>query len=262
MPDGSSPGLEISADTLQKLSGVLLTEQTLEEVLDLVVELAETSLPVADAASVSVKTDGKKITPAFSKKMATDLDQLQYDEDEGPCVEAMATGEEVMSFPLEPKRWKKFSAAATAEGVHGMYSLPLRAGNDTIGALNLYSRRQEGPDDKERELARMFARQAAVAVANSAAFNDARRLSEQLREALQTREVIGQAKGILMLREGYGPDEAFDALKKMSQHSNVKLRDVAQRLVDAARASKEKGSKASSEGQVGLPITEEAPADV
>ena len=206
-----------------------------DEVLDLVAELAEGSLSVADAASVSVKTDGKRITPASSQKMATDLDQLQYDEDEGPCIEAMTTGEEILSFPLEQKRWVKFAAAATADGVHGMYSLPLSADNDTIGALNLYSRRQEGPDDKERELARMFARQAAVVVANSTALNDARQLSDQLQEALQSREVIGQAKGILMLREGYGPDEAFDALKTMSQHANVKLRDVAQQLVDSVR---------------------------
>ncbi|MDQ3962417.1 MAG: GAF and ANTAR domain-containing protein [Actinomycetota bacterium] len=238
MPDGSSRGLEISPDVLQKLSGVLLTQQTLEEVLQLVVELAEASIPLADAASVSVKTDGKRITPASSKKMAMELDQLQYDNNEGPCVDAMTTGKEILSFPLERARWRTFATAAIADGVNGMYSLPLRAARDTIGALNLYSRSDHGPADKERDLGRMFAEQAAVVVANSAAFNDARRLSEQLQEALASRDLIGQAKGILMLREGYGPHEAFDALKKMSQDSNIKLRDVARQVVESAHKSK------------------------
>jgi GAF domain-containing protein len=238
MPDGSKPGLEVSDDPFQQLSNVLLGELSVDEVLNLVVDLAEGTLDVADAASVSVKDHGKRVTPASSEKIATDLDQVQYDHDEGPCIDAMNTGQEIASFPLDEERWKRFAPVALASGVKGMFSLPLRTERETIGALNLYSRNEEGPGESERELGRMFARQAAVVVANSLAFADSRKLSEQLQEALQSREVIGQAKGMLMLREGYGPDEAFDALRKMSQDSNVKLREVAQRLVDSVRKTR------------------------
>ena len=204
--------------------------------LALIVQLAERSLDLVSAASISVESQGERVTAAASDQIATDLDQLQYGEDQGPCIDAMTTGEEVESFPLDEKRWQKFVPAALASGVNGMYSLPLQIDGRTIGAMNLYSNSGDSPPESERQLARMFAQQTADVLANTVAYADAVTLSEQLKEALESREVIGQAKGILMLRNGYGPDEAFDELRKISQDSNVKLRAVAQSLVDSVRS--------------------------
>lgn len=225
------PTRDETSDTLLRMAEVLIAEDSIENVLGLVVDLAEKDLAVADAVSVSLGEDGRRVTAASSGDMATELDEVQYAADEGPCIDAMKTGTETHSFPLDLQRWERFGKSAQGYGVEGMYSLPLKTGEKTIGALNVYSLHSEAPDESDRWTARNFARHASVLLANSSAYADARRYGEQLMEAVRTRDVIGQAKGILMEREGLTSDQAFDALREISQRSNVKLRDVAQEVV-------------------------------
>lgn len=237
MPEQSPTRDETSA-TLLRMAEVLIAEDSIETVLGLVVDLAEKNLAVAHAVSVTLGEDGRRVTAASSGAMATELDDVQYAADEGPCIDAIKTGTETHSFPLDMQRWQRFSKTAQGYGVEGMYSLPLKAGEKAIGALNIYSLQSEPPDESDRWTARNFARQASVLLANTSAYADARRYGEQLMEAVHTRDVIGQAKGILMEREGLTPDQAFDALREKSQRSNVKLRDVAQQLVESAQKPK------------------------
>jgi AmiR/NasT family two-component response regulator len=112
-------------------------------------------------------------------------------------------------------------------------SLPLVIGNHgTAGVLNLYS--QSRPfEESDEEIGRRFVAPASVAVANARAYAKAHALIEQLQEALQSRDVIGQAKGIIEAREQCGADEAFERLRAMSQHRNIKLRDLAAAIVEA-----------------------------
>ncbi|HEY7874874.1 MAG TPA: GAF and ANTAR domain-containing protein [Actinomycetota bacterium] len=115
--------------------------------------------------------------------------------------------------------------------MRGAVSHPLHI-NGSVGALNLYSTEEHGFDEASRAIGEIFARQATIALRNASTYLAARMLAEQLNEALESRDLIGRAKGILMEREGVTDDEAFHMLRVISQNTNVKLRDIAQRVVE------------------------------
>jgi GAF domain-containing protein len=140
----------------------------------------------------------------------------------------------VHSFPFDLELWPGLRAAVEESGVRGVYSLPLQVQAAPMGALNLYSKAPTWPSDDHAELARAFARQAAIVLANAAAYAAAAAHVEQLEEGLRTREMIGQAKGILMERELCSADAAFEMLRQLSMRTNVKLRAVAEKIVASA----------------------------
>jgi AmiR/NasT family two-component response regulator len=112
-------------------------------------------------------------------------------------------------------------------------SIPFLPMGQPIGTLNIYSRSTDAFCDDDVGTATLFAEQAAIVIANSVAYSSAVGTNDQLREAVESREVIGQAKGILMEREQCSADEAFDLLKSVSQRTNRKLRTVAQDVIDS-----------------------------
>ncbi len=230
--------LEISPevlDALQRLSSLLESDDALEKTLKTVVDVCVATLPGCDSAGVTLRLDGKNSTAAASDQYTLEIDKIQYDLDEGPCVAAIEDSEfhQIDAYSQET-RWPEFCNRAAEAGVGSSLSFPLN--NDgTVGALNIYSKTERSFDEPAIGLADVFAKQAVVAVHNANTYVAARRLADQLNEALKTRDVIGQAKGILMEREGVSDEEAFEMLKTISQNSNVKLRDVAQRLVAESR---------------------------
>lgn len=118
---------------------------------------------------------------------------------------------------------------AERDGLRSSASFPIRV-NGTVGALNLYAKSEHAFDNGTSDIAEVFAKQAAIALENAAIYGAARKLGDKLNEALRSRDLIGQAKGILMEREGVSDEEAFSMLKTISQNSNIRLRDVAERL--------------------------------
>ena len=122
---------------------------------------------------------------------------------------------------------------AEQEGVRSILAIPFVPMGRPIGTLNIYSATVDGFDDTDSEIARLFAEQAAIVIANSAAYADAVTVNGQLNGALESRELIGQAKGILMEREGITADDAFLLLKEVSQRTNRKLRTVAQDVINS-----------------------------
>ncbi|MGH2756303.1 MAG: ANTAR domain-containing protein [Actinomycetota bacterium] len=215
------------------MTELLIGETTLDSILQLVSELAERTLPAADGVSVTLNKNGKLLTAAHSKEFAKKIDEMQYQHRDGPCVTAIRTGDEVHSFPFDFSRWPNLQAVAEDNGVGGVYSLPLKVHPDPLGALNVYSTQTTGPSDAQVHLARLFAKQSSILLANATAYADAQAHVDQLKEGLRSREVIGQAKGILMQRERCSADAAFDMLRQISMRTNIKLRDVAQRIVDS-----------------------------
>jgi hypothetical protein len=113
-----------------------------------------------------------------------------------------------------------------------VFSHPLRTRDKTSSGLNLYSHRQGSTETWNYDAVAAFARTASIAIANSSAFEQLAHRNDGLMTALKTREIIGEAKGILMNRDGITSDEAFDELRARSQHSNRKLRDVASDVRD------------------------------
>jgi GAF domain-containing protein len=220
------------AEFLPELAGLLLSEETVSGLLDVVVNLAVSGVEGVAGASVSmVVRDGEQLeTTNSSSEMIRDIDQAQYQGRGGPCVEAIRVGQEV-TVTIPHPAWAEFSEGAAQAGVRSVWSLPLKVRERTTGALNLYSTAGEPWEDPATRAARGLAHQASVVLANAAALMSTQLTNQHLQEALASRDVIGQAKGILMARENIGADEAFDILRRASQRSGRKLRDVAAELI-------------------------------
>jgi GAF domain-containing protein len=215
------------------MGGLLLSDLTVDTVLELATEITERTVRSASAVSLTlVREDGAQ-TPNASEPVARDLDEVQYKEDEGPCLEAYAE-RAVVNVSLaddRSQRWPAFRDAAEAHGIRSILSVPLVAGDRAFGALNVYSREPAAFDGIEVATASLLAAQAAAVLANAVAFADASALNAQLRDALESRDLIGQAKGILMERESCDAEAAFTILRRASQRTNRKLREVAAELV-------------------------------
>lgn len=214
------------------LSRLILAEETLETTLSRVAGLACRTLGRCDLASVTMLNDGRPSTPVQTDSLAADLDATQYRSERGPCLEAYGTRTVIRGMiPAGADRWPEFTEACVKAGIRSVMSVPLVASDRPLGALNLYSRSEGGYGETDEETAVLFSEQAAIACANAEVYWRTYSLTEHLREALESRDVIGQAKGILMARRGCTPDVAFEALRKVSQHCNIKLRDIAEQVV-------------------------------
>ena len=223
---------EVLENAMRALSRLLLAEETLETTHGRVASLACRTLPPCDLASVTMINEGRPSTPVQTDPLAGDLDAVQYKSRRGPCLEAYQVGRVVREKIAEKAdRWPEFSTVAAMAGVQSVLAVPLVANSHPLGALNLYSKSAGGYDDTAEETAVLFSEQAAVACANAEVYWRTYTLTENLREALESRDVIGQAKGILMARRNCTPDAAFEALRKASQHRNTKLRDIAEQVV-------------------------------
>ncbi len=245
MSNGNGINTEEFAESLNRFATVLLSKDTLSSVLDLVVNLTEQTIAGADGVSVTMIRDGRYTTAAHSHDWVERIDSLQYQANEGPCISA---AEERKLFRIDDlraeERWKDFCEMACTHGVNSVLSIPFIPLDDPIGALNIYSFTRAAFDDVREQVGSLLAQQAAIALANSQAFAGASELNEQLRTALSSRDVIGQAKGIIMEREKVDADQAFNILKSMSKRSNRKLREIAQEVANSvAKSATDGGSR-------------------
>jgi GAF domain-containing protein len=197
----------------------------LDHLLQLIVDLGEHYIEGCDGVSLMlIRARGSISSPAYSSVVAYESDLAQYATDEGPCLEAIREHETVLIDDLETDtRWPAYRQAALALGVRSMISFRLFVLEDTMGALDFYSTAPHTFGRRAQLLGEVFASHAAVALKSA--------ISETgLRAALDTRDVIGQAKGVLMERERLGPDEAFARLQRLSQAQNRPLREIAEDL--------------------------------
>ncbi|MFS0885410.1 GAF and ANTAR domain-containing protein [Aeromicrobium sp. 179-A 4D2 NHS] len=220
-----------SADVAQALAVAarrMSVPRTVEEGLDAIVRTAVLALPGFDHAGISAldRHHGFE-TVSGTDQLVWELDSLQYDLAEGPCVDA-AGGEPVVvaGNALHERRWPRFMAAAAERGLHAQIGVRLDVDGKTYGCLNLYATRPLTLDGRDVELAQLFGTHAAIALGRN-------RAEDQLSEAIATRKVIGQAIGIITQRYRITSDRAFQFLVRASQAGNIKLRDVAQDVVDS-----------------------------
>jgi hypothetical protein len=186
--------------------------------------------------SVTLGDSNGYCTPVETHALATELDELQYALDEGPCVSAAEPDGEPVVFSGDlgsDDDFARFGPAAARRAVHCVLAVQLfPKGSPRVGALNFYSRRPDGLGERERDIAVVLAAHASTALVGTLAMEAAELEKVQLEQALQTRDVIGQAKGILMERRGITADEAFEVLRSASQALNVKLARVAATLAE------------------------------
>jgi GAF domain-containing protein len=212
---------------MAELARHMAAPRGVHEVLADVTAAAVELIPRAHVSGVLLlKKGGEFESLADTQDLAAQLDQLQRQFGEGPCAEAALEETIVRSDDLRDEpRWPQYAPAAVQRGVLGSLSFKLYTADRTAGALNLFSF-DAGPWDVEAETI------GSVLAAHAAAAILAVRHGEQLHSALSTRDRIGQAKGIIMERFGVDDVRAFELLRKLSQESQTKLVDIAQRVVD------------------------------
>ena len=218
-----------TAEEFAQLALSLHDEPTLEDTVGRVLEFALQAVGCTFAGVIFVQQGRGVETFAATDPLIKDLDRLQFEIGEGPDLEVIADrlGVLVDDTATDP-RWPTWNREVAEVGIRSMLGTRIHTGSSTIGSLNLYDVRPHHFGEEDRDVAHVLARHAAVAVA-------ATREQTQLWEAIDARQLIGQATGILMERFAMDQDRAFAVLRRYSQDRNVKLRDVAARLVETRR---------------------------
>jgi putative methionine-R-sulfoxide reductase with GAF domain len=233
---GSAAGLERTApadgaadnqlaQTLSELARTLEAEDDTEQMLADLVAAAVAQIPGVDEGSISVVQARREVvSQSPSGDLPQRVDALQAETGEGPCLDATYE-QRVVQVPdmRSETRWPHFARRAAEAGAASMLSFQLWVDGDNLGALNLYGREPNAFGEESVQIGLLFVSHAAVAMAGA-------QKQDQLLSGLDARDLIGQAKGILMERYKVDAQKAFALLVRASQHTNRKLRDVAAEL--------------------------------
>ncbi|GAA4287476.1 GAF and ANTAR domain-containing protein [Georgenia daeguensis] len=228
----SLPLAEELARAYAGASGLLLTDGAVRNALRLVTSVAAEAIPGTTGAGVTVRDGDARITVAATHPLVEQLDTVQYETGEGPCLTAWERHATVRVADLRrEERWPRWGRAVRPTGVRSALSTALVAGDKAVGTLKIYSQRAAAYDDSSEHLLRMFAAQAATLVAHARGADDARRLSEDLRTAIRSRDLVATARGILMEREHLNEPDALALLVALARREHRDLQEVALGLV-------------------------------
>ncbi|MGJ9413762.1 ANTAR domain-containing protein [Aeromicrobium sp. CF4.19] len=229
--------------SLARLAAELAETRTFGASVKHIVDFAAETFGTDHAAILLIREEGKTFeSSGTSTPVAKAVDALQTSLHEGPCVDAAVESRMVVANDLsEDPRWPRWASAVVDLGIRSVLSTELHAGGRRIGALNIFDLRPREFTREEMELAQLLAYHA------SAALRAAREI-EGLTIALDSRNVIGQAQGILMERYGVDGDRAFAILRRYSQDHNIKLIEVAKGLIRSSDLPTEPSSPPGDSG--------------
>jgi GAF domain-containing protein len=221
-------------EALHALLAIELEGAALDDVLHRLVLIAADVVEGAEEVSITLLRDERPWTAAHSGPLSLAADELQYGLGHGPCIDAGASGTQLLVDDMTAEtRWSDYAVRAVEAGVASSLSLPLPVQTRVVGALNCYARTPGAFVERSAAVGRELAGHVAVAVGNAVAYDDTARLAADMRAAMASRAVIEQAKGVIMAQNRCDAERAFDILRRASQGRNVKLRDVAQGVVDS-----------------------------
>lgn len=221
-------------DSLTGLAEVLTHSESVRETLTAILGLALRTVPGCRAASVTVLDDGGRPgTIAATSDQTYEMDRRQYDLADGPCLDA-ARRHVVNRWSLDEaeQRFPQFTSLAREMGLRSYLSAGLSLAGRQLGALNLSSEETDGFSQLDEDMLTLFTVPAAAAIVAADRYANARELTGQLEQALQSRAAIDRAVGIIMAESRCTPDEAFATLSRASNNRNVKLRDLAAEIVE------------------------------
>jgi GAF domain-containing protein len=227
---------ELSA-VFARAHGMLLTEERVENALTLLAALAHDTLgpDTVGAGITMLGADGERISRAATGELVARADGLQYELGEGPCLTAWAGRTLVRVDDTEgDARWPRWAAAAAGLGLRSVLSAPLVAGDVALGAIKVYADRPHVYDERSQRLLSMLAVQAAVLLAGVRTAQDARRLTDELRQTLRSRDLVAMAKGVVMASEQVGEDAAFALLVALGQREHRSMQEIAASVVAAS----------------------------
>ena len=215
------------ATTFADVARALLSDNDLDSVLGRIAAVGVEEVDGCESAGIDLLEKRVVRTVAWTSEKARRMGELQNEVGEGPCLSAIVEHDTFRSGDLEREdRWPKFAERAHSEtGIRSMLGFRLFAEEDTMGALNLHSSSRDAFDEEAEAVGSILAAHAAVAMSWA-------REREYMKTAIENRDVIGQAKGLLMARRNVTGDAAFELLRDASQRLNVKLSQVAEHMVD------------------------------
>ena len=207
------------------------------DVIDLLTGLADrcvSLLGVSAAGVMLASPDGELRLVASSSETMRVLELFELQAQEGPCLDAFRTGDRVAHENLRSGtgRWPRFSTVALEAGFESAFALPMRLRDMTIGALNVFSVGQTPMEEADVTVARAFADLATISVLQHRAASETQIVNQQLTQALASRILIEQAKGVIFERARIDMPEAFSRLRKYARDQNLRLTDVAQAAID------------------------------
>ena len=219
---------EESVERFARVEKLLRTQRTLPARLESVVAIARRTVVNCDAAGISLIVEGQPTTSAVSDRLAVEIDLVQYQTGEGPCLAAMAGGHVIRIDILErDQRFSRFAPGALAMDINSVLSMPLSAGDRVVGALNLYSRRPNAFDGDSEQAAQPLADYAGEIIGTSALYAYALDMVDGLVESLENQAIIAQAIGILTTTEQQTSEEALERLRTLALTSGRSMRTVA-----------------------------------
>jgi GAF domain-containing protein len=214
------------------LQDALINTESVEQFLHELAVLAARLVGGDLSCGMTMRSNGQPVTVACSDPVAAQVDAVQYELGNGPCLHAMRDGHMVrIEDTTDKARWPEFERRAASHGIRSCLALPLRSKGQRVGALNLYARDASAFGAAEAQRAADFAENASGVLTLAMRMASHAALIEQLRSSLASRAVIDQALGIVMAREQCTQARAFEILRSASQNSNVKLRDIAGAIV-------------------------------
>jgi hypothetical protein len=238
-PPSSGEPLADLTSNLAEIARSLCATSGVTNTLGQVIVLAIHTVETCDFAGLVVRAGGIAFTPALSDPIVECVETLQHQAAEGPSLDALAQARMVYAEDLTSDlRWPQFGPRAAAQGIRSALALPLAlplASGGTDGVINLYAHGPAAFGEVDRAKGTMLAAVASMAVTAARSIEEGERRVENLHSALKSREVIGQAQGILMERERIAASQAFAILSRTSSYLNIKVREVAQRLVDTGK---------------------------
>ena len=216
-----------------ELQNLVISGAEVDDFLRELAMLAAGVLTPAAACGITLRRDNQFVTAAASSELASQVDELQYGRGNGPCLQALRTGQIVTVTDLAADdRWGDYRLHAIAHGVAASLSVPLTVDHATLGALNLYSTEAHTFTDAEVRRVTAFAGQASGALSLVLRQANQAVLEGQLKDALAARSTIDQALGLIMGQQRCNAETAFAVLREASQNRNIKLHSVAADLIE------------------------------
>jgi len=218
-----------------RMSGLLLSQETVETSLGLLCALAQDTVPGATGAGVSIMDERGRRSSGCTDDRVRLADRLQYELEEGPCISA-AVGRELVRMDdlASDPRWPRWAAAAARLGLRAAMSAPVVAGDLSLGALKVYADEPGTFDQAAEQRLHLFAAQAAIFVSNLQTQQRAERLSEAMRQTIRSRDAISMAKGLLMGRNAVDEETAFRILLSRAEQDGTTVPRAAQALIESA----------------------------
>lgn len=229
MPD---PGTLL--DSLERFARALTSGYGIGDVLHNLTEEMTEVLAITGAGVTLVHDGQQRFVTAAIDAIAT-LERVQEHWQAGPCIDAVATARPVTVPDIAAgdasKRWPDYTIAAKTAGIQAVAGIPMLAEGAPVGAVDLYDSQPRNWSAEDLRVAAIFASIATGYLTHASAVRQQQRTAEQLQQALNTRLIIEQAKGVLATKRETTVDDAFQVLRKYARDHNARIHDVARAVV-------------------------------